>query len=75
MRDVFEVAAAAPLGPLDAQRVLEADATQPRSAVLQRYLGELADELRARLAEVGGTLELETSPRGTVLAARIPLED
>ena len=31
--------------------------------------------LRARLAEVGGTLELETSPRGTVLAARIPLED
>ncbi|MDN8594236.1 MULTISPECIES: histidine kinase [unclassified Corynebacterium] len=31
--------------------------------------------LRARVAEVGGTLELESSPRGTVLAARIPLED
>ncbi|MCT1450313.1 sensor histidine kinase [Corynebacterium sp. p3-SID1194] len=30
--------------------------------------------LRARVAEVGGTLELESSPRGTVLAARIPLE-
>lgn len=30
--------------------------------------------LRARVAEVGGTIELESSPRGTVLAARIPLE-
>jgi Lon protease-like protein len=51
VRDVFEIAATAPLGPLDAQRVLEADATGPRSVVLQRYLGELAEELRARLAE------------------------
>ena len=50
-RDVFEIAAAAPLGPLDAQRVLEADGTAARSAVLHEYLGELADELRARIAE------------------------
>jgi len=50
-RDVFEIAAAAPLGPLDAQRVLEADGTAAWSAVLHKYLGELADELRARIAE------------------------
>ena len=50
-RDVFEIAAAAPLGPLDAQRVLEAHGTAARSAVLHEYLGELADVLRARIAE------------------------
>ena len=43
---MFEIAAAAPLGPLDAQRVLEAHGTAARSAVLHEYLGELADMLR-----------------------------
>jgi Lon protease-like protein len=48
VRDVFEIAAAAPLGPLDAQRVLEAPAPE-RGVLLRRLLDELADELRARL--------------------------
>ena len=50
-RDVFEIAAAAPLATLDSQRVFAADGTAARSAVLHKYLGELADELRARIAE------------------------
>jgi Lon protease-like protein len=50
-RDVYQIAATAPLGPLDAQRVLEATGTRARSAVLQRCLGDLAAELHARLAE------------------------
>lgn len=42
---------------------------------VKRPAGHGLTGLRARVAEVGGTLELESSPRGTVLAARIPLED
>ena len=42
---------------------------------VKRPVGHGLTGLRARVAEVGGTLELESSPRGTVLAARIPLED
>jgi uncharacterized protein len=51
VRDLYELAATSPLGPLDAQRVLEAADATARSAVLQQYLGELADDIRARLAE------------------------
>jgi Lon protease-like protein len=51
VRDLYEIAAASPLGPLDAQRVLEAADARARSAVLEQYLGELADDLRARLGE------------------------
>jgi Lon protease-like protein len=51
VRDLYEIAAASPLGPLDAQRVLEATDATARGAVLQQYLGELADDLRARLGE------------------------
>ena len=47
VRDVFEVAAAAPLGPLDAQRVLEATPAEPRRVLLERLLADLAEELRA----------------------------
>ena len=42
---------------------------------VKRPAGHGLTGLRARVAEVGGTLELESSPRGTVLAARIPLEN
>ncbi len=42
---------------------------------MKRPPGHGLTGLRARVAEVGGTLELESSPRSTVLAARIPLED
>lgn len=41
---------------------------------VKRPAGHGLTGLRARVAEVEGTLELEDSPRGTVLAARIPLE-
>lgn len=41
---------------------------------VKRPAGHGLTGLRARVAEVGGTIELESSPRGTVLAARIPLE-
>jgi Lon protease-like protein len=51
VRDVYEIAATAPIGLLDAQRVLEAGDTIARSALLRQYLGELAEDLRARLAE------------------------
>ena len=49
-RDLFEIAAAAPLGPLDGQRVLEASGPADRAAALQALLGDLAEELRARLS-------------------------
>jgi uncharacterized protein len=48
-RDAFEIASRAPLGPLDAQRVLETPAPE-RCGVLRRMLDDLADELRARLS-------------------------
>jgi Lon protease-like protein len=44
----FEMAAAAALGPLDAQRVLEAPDTAVRLALLEGLLGERAELLRAR---------------------------
>jgi Lon protease-like protein len=49
VRDVFEVAATAPIGPLDAQRVLAAT-TGARGALLEQMLHDLAADLRARLA-------------------------
>jgi Lon protease-like protein len=49
MQDLFAVAAVAPLGPLDAQRVLEADGEQ-RGALLESCLADLAEEIRARLS-------------------------
>jgi Lon protease-like protein len=49
VRDLFEVAATAPFGPLDAQRVLEASGDE-RGALVEQLLSELADDLRARLA-------------------------
>jgi Lon protease-like protein len=47
-RDLFEVAATAPLGPLDAQRVLEATA-ESRAVVLEQLLADLVEELRGRI--------------------------
>ncbi len=47
-RDLFEVAATAPLGPLDAQRVLEA-APESRAVLLEQLLADLVEELRARI--------------------------
>ena len=49
VRASFEAAALAPIGPLDAQRVLEAEDARPRLALLAAMLDERADELRARL--------------------------
>jgi Lon protease-like protein len=49
VRDVFEVAATAPIGPLDAQRVLAAS-SELRGSLLEQMLEELAVDLRARLA-------------------------
>jgi uncharacterized protein len=50
VRDLYEVAATAPLGPLDAQRLLEASSTAERGELLQRLLADLCEEFRARLA-------------------------
>ena len=49
MRAAYEAAALAPIGPLDAQRVLEADETATRLAVLTELLDDQAEQLRARL--------------------------
>jgi len=49
VQDLFFVAASAPLGPLDAQRVLEAP-LDTRGLVLERALLDLAEELRGRIA-------------------------
>jgi len=46
----FEAAAAAPLGPLDAQRLLELDDTAARLAGLRDLLAEQAELLRHRLS-------------------------
>jgi Lon protease-like protein len=48
-RASWEAAALAPLGPLDAQRVLESTSAGERLSMLGRMLDERADELRARL--------------------------
>jgi len=47
IRASYEAAAIAPLGPLDAQRVLTADAASTRLALLETMLDERAVELRA----------------------------
>jgi hypothetical protein len=44
----FEAAAAAPLGPLDAQRVLEADGTPARLELLEAILRDEIEILDAR---------------------------
>jgi Lon protease-like protein len=44
----FEAAAMAPFGPLDAQRVLEADSALSRLAVLETLLGDEIQVLEAR---------------------------
>ena len=49
VRASFEAAALAPIGPLDAQRVLEAENASARLALLAAMLDERAEELRARL--------------------------
>jgi Lon protease-like protein len=47
-RASFEAAAIAPIGPLDAQRVLEAVSASERLSLLVQLLTDRADELRAR---------------------------
>jgi Lon protease-like protein len=49
VRASYEAAALAPIGPLDAQRVLEAANAATRLELLTALLGERADEVRARL--------------------------
>lgn len=49
VRASYEVAALAPIGPLDAQRVLSAPEAQDRLELLASLLDELAAELHARL--------------------------
>jgi hypothetical protein len=50
-RASFQAAALAPIGPLDAQRVLEADGPAARLELLVELLDERVEELRARLGE------------------------
>jgi Lon protease-like protein len=47
VRASYEIAALAPIGPLDAQRVLEVPSTGDRLDLLADLLGEYADMLRA----------------------------
>lgn len=49
-RAVYQVASVTPIGPLDAQRVLEADSFERRCASLSELLADEAALLRARLA-------------------------
>jgi Lon protease-like protein len=49
VRAAYEVAALAPLGPLDAQRVLETTSTGERLQLLEQLLTERIDDLRAHL--------------------------
>jgi len=51
VRASFEIAAAAPLGPLDLQRVLEARGVDERLALLDGVLTDAAALLRLRLGE------------------------
>ncbi len=51
VRASYEAAALAPIGPLDAQRVLEARTAETRLALLAGLLDEYAGDLRARLRE------------------------
>ncbi len=50
LRASFEAAAMAPLGSLDAQRVLELDSPSARLEALERLLSEEAEFLELRLA-------------------------
>jgi Lon protease-like protein len=50
-RASYEAAAAAPVGPLDAQRLLEAPGAGARLALLATMLADRAADLRARLGE------------------------
>lgn len=50
VRASFELAAIAPVGPLDAQRILAATGAASRFALLEGLLAERAEELRTRLA-------------------------
>jgi Lon protease-like protein len=54
VRASFQAAAWAPIGPLDAQRVLETDEVGERLALLAQLLGERAEELRSRLDDGQG---------------------
>jgi Lon protease-like protein len=51
VRASWDAAALAPIGPLDAQRVLEANDAAARLALLGALLDARADDLRARLRE------------------------
>jgi Lon protease-like protein len=51
VRAAFEAAALAPIGPLDAQRLLEIDDPATRLAVLLTVLDDAATLLELRLAE------------------------
>jgi hypothetical protein len=48
----FEAALLSPIGPMDAQKVLEAPGTVARLAVLETMLAEARDFLTSRIAEV-----------------------
>ena len=54
VRASFQAGAWAPIGPLDAQRVLETDDLGARLALLAQLLAERAEELRARLDDGQG---------------------
>ena len=49
VRAAWEAAAVAPLGPLDAQRVLEAASAGERLSALEAFLAEQAAALRFRI--------------------------
>jgi Lon protease-like protein len=51
VRALYEAAAAAPIGPLDGQRLLEIDDLGERYAQLELLLGDAAELLELRLAE------------------------
>jgi uncharacterized protein len=51
VRASYEAAALAPIGPLDAQRVLEATGVTERLELLAMLIDERGDELRARLGQ------------------------
>src|SRR5690242_7827494 len=54
LRASFQAGAWAPIGPLDAQRVLETDDLGARLTLLAQLIGERAEELRARLDDGQG---------------------
>ena len=48
----FEAALLSPIGPMDAQKVLEAPSTATRLALLETLLADARDFLTSRIAEV-----------------------